>query len=344
MSGGGGHGGGKRRKHHEEHEEHENHERWLVSYADLVTVLMALFIVMFAMSNVDSKKFLQLKASLASSFGNPIVPIPGGPQPAPDTAPAEGPLDLGAPMISGAVKPDLSRESIKTRADREKADGQRRAVEGEIDRLEQARRKLIKTLEKKGLQDQVKFRYDERGLVVSIVTDKVLFAADRAELSPVGETVLRAIGPVLKAVPNGITVEGHTNTVPVKPKYFPSEWELSTARAVTVVRHLVDRDGVPARRLGAIGYADQRPLVPGTSERANRLNRRVEIILLSTLPPEEKALLPRMAPDESALAADAHASAPEQKEKPTAEDDHGAPAEEEDAPAEDAHQAPEEHH
>ncbi len=333
MSGGGGHGGGKRRKHHEEHEEHENHERWLVSYADLVTVLMALFIVMFAMSNVDSKKFLQLKASLASSFGNPIVPIAGGQQPAPDTAPADGPLDLGAPMQPTGAKAELARETVENRRKRARADAERRNVEGEVRKMEDARAKLLAALKKKGLQDQVRFRYDERGLIVSIVTDKVLFAADRAELSSIGYAVLDAIGPVLKAVPNGITVEGHTNTVPVKPKYFPSEWELSSARAVTVVRHLIDDARVPAKRLSAIGYADQRPLVRGTSTRANRLNRRVEIIILSTLPPKERALLPQMAP----TAAEAEPATPDDHPAAPAEDDPAAPAEDDPAAPADDH-------
>ncbi len=338
MSAGGGHGG-KRRKHHEEHEEHENHERWLVSYADLVTVLMALFIVMFAMSNVDSTKFLQLKASLASSFGNPIVAIPGGHQTAPDTAPAEGPLDLGAPVQPTGAKADLARETAERRLRRSSHDAQRRTVEAEVRRLEDARKKLLAALRKKGLEDQVRFSYDERGLIVSIVTDKVLFAADRAELAPIGQAALRAIGPVLRNVPNGITVEGHTNTVPVKPKYFPSEWELSSVRAVTVVRHLIDRQHVPARRLSAVGYADQHPLVPGTSSRANRLNRRVEIIVLSSLPPQDRALLPKMAPDAAALAEETAGPAKPVSvgttvvagdtvaDEPSTPDDHSAPAE-----------------
>jgi len=108
--------------------------------------------------------------------------------------------------------------------------------------------------------------------------------------------VLDALGPVLRALPNELLVEGHTNTVPVAPKYYPTEWELSSARATTVVRHLVDVDGLQPRRLSATGHADQRPLIPGTGVTANRVNRRVEIVIVSTLAPQDRGLLAAVAP------------------------------------------------
>jgi chemotaxis protein MotB len=289
-----------RRTRHEEHEEHENHERWLVSYADMITVLMALFIVLFAMSTVDQTKFEALRTSLASGFGNPVRVLAGSTSPVPGDAAADGPLELGSPMrplaseqvaqqVAQAVDAARARDALAA-ADRTRAN-----VEREVRSLEQTRKAIIAALRKHRLEKSVLFRYDARGLVVSVVTDEVLFASDRAELSPVGRTVLDAIGPVLRELPNDLLVEGHTNTVPVAPKYYPSEWELSSARATTVVRHLIAADGVAPDRLGATGYADQHPLIPGTGTRANRLNRRVEIVVASTLAPPDRALLASVA-------------------------------------------------
>jgi chemotaxis protein MotB len=291
----------KRRKRHEEHEEHENHERWLVSYADMITVLMALFIVLFAISTVDATKFEALKASLASSFGNPITVVNQGKSPTPGDTSSDFPLDLSAAIVAPStpkVESEVAKavSAARARDALAEADRTRAGVQREVRNLEQTRKAIVAALARKRLSGSVRFRYDERGLVVSVVTDEVLFAADRANLSSVGVAVLDAIGPVLRTIPNDLLVEGHTNLVPVAPKYFPTEWELSTARATTVVRHLIDAERIEPVRLSAAGYADQRPLIPGTSSRANRLNRRVEIVVVSTLPPEDRALLPTIAP------------------------------------------------
>jgi chemotaxis protein MotB len=286
----------RRRKRHPEHEEHENHERWLVSYADMITVLMALFIVLFAMSTVDKVKFWELRASLANSFGHEIAAVQGGKSPVPgDSAPAGAlsaspivPLQSSPSLtseISKAVNSARSREALKA------AEATRAHVESEVRTLEQVRKAIEKALAGKGLSRTVRFRFDERGLVVSVITDSVIFDPNRAELTRIGRTVLDAIGPVLRTMPNDLMVEGHTDTVAAGPRYYPSEWELSSARASSVVRHLVSAARIAPKRLSATGYADQRPLVRGTDPEANRVNRRVEIVVASTLPPEERALL-----------------------------------------------------
>jgi chemotaxis protein MotB len=289
----------KRRKRPEEPEEHENHERWLVSYADMITVLMALFIVLFAMSSVDQTKFDALKASLASSFGKPIAVVQAGKVPSVGDANAEGALSMGsvipasspqmAKQISNAVNAARAQDALK------KADQSRANIEKEVRTLEAARKAIMKELAKRHLTNSVKFHYDARGLVVSVLTDKVLFAPDQAVLSSHGASILDAMGPALKALPNELYVEGHTDSALAAPKNYPSEWELSSARASTVVRHLIDADGVAARRLSATGYAGERPLVPGTSDAANRLNRRVEVVIGSSLPSEERAQLSTVA-------------------------------------------------
>jgi chemotaxis protein MotB len=290
----------RRRRPEEEPEEHENHERWLVSYADMITVLMALFIVLFAMSSVDQTKFEALKESLASSFGKPIAAVQTGKTPSVGESDAQdGVLDVGSftlassPQISKEIDHAVSAARAKdalTAAEKSRAD-----VEREVRSMEAVRKAILAALAKHHLEHSVRFRFDERGLVISVITDKVLFAADRATLSPIGNTVLDAIAPALRVLPHDLMVEGHTNQVPVAPKYYPSEWELSGARATTVVRHLISADGISPKRLSATAYADQRPLIEGTSPRANRLNRRVEIVVASKLPADERAQLSEIA-------------------------------------------------
>jgi chemotaxis protein MotB len=253
-------GGGRRtRKGHEE--EHENHERWLVTYADMLTVLMALFIVMFALSVVDKAKFEKFAEGLNGDLGNGASLLDGGPglQQAGDT-----PIDLQAAIT--ALDEKQSRQQ---------------AAAQEQDDLERARQKILQALVAKHMEDKVRFRLDERGLVVTVVTDDVLFALGSATLRPQGTAVLDAIAPALKALPNQVTVEGHTDDLPISGS-FASNWELSTERATSVLRYLLDRHDLQAERLSAAGYADQRPLTPNISAAARSANRRVEVIVRAT--------------------------------------------------------------
>ena len=286
--------GGKRpRKVHEE--EHENHERWMVSYADMMTLLMVLFLVLFAIGQTDQKKFEELKNGLREGFGTPITSVHGGTGPLDQsgTLPQSVSLDIPAVAEPGAG-PGVSKEALdaaeKQRLERVRSDAQR-----EVRDLEETRRRLEIALRKRNLEGAARFRIDERGLVVSIVTDRVIFPADRAELAPDGRRILDAFAPVLDSVPNSLVIEGHTNTVNVRPKYFPSEWELSTARASAVVRYLVGSHGFSPQRLQAAGFADQRPLYPSSNPQANRLNRRVEVVLVSSLGTEGRSLLRQQA-------------------------------------------------
>jgi chemotaxis protein MotB len=138
----------------------------------------------------------------------------------------------------------------------------------------------------------VRFEIDERGLVAHIVADQVLFDAERAELRPEGAVILDAIAPTLRGLPNELAVEGHANHLAVTPGGpWPSNWELSAYRATTVVRYLA-RGGVPQERMSAEGYSSTRPLVPETDPQAITVNRRVDIVVLSTASAEANALLP----------------------------------------------------
>ncbi|GGC01648.1 flagellar motor protein MotB [Cellulomonas carbonis] len=293
MSSGHGSGGhGRRPKKHVEHEEHENHERWAVSYADMMTVLVGLFIVMYAVSQVDEVKYEQLRKSLAIGFGNdaPTMLVGGG-----------GALDSGeAVQITPDLTVELPSETMlvenkpqtpveaQTEAERLTA-----AAVAEYERLEGIADRIQASLDAQQLSDRVRFRISERGLVVGLVADDVFFAADRAHLAPTAERVLDAIAPVLREVQEEISVEGHANVVPTAA--YPTNWELSSDRATQVLRRLVEVGGLPPTRTAAVGYGDARPLDPSNTPQALEANRRVDLVVLSPAPDEVRRLLPQLA-------------------------------------------------
>jgi chemotaxis protein MotB len=146
------------------------------------------------------------------------------------------------------------------------------------------------------------FRFDERGLVVTIATDKVLFQSGSAELRPQGRHILDALEPTLATLPNQLSVDGHTNWLPISSAPFPSNWELSTDRATGVLRYLAGR-GIPATRMSATGYADTRPLLPRTNPRAVVVNRRVEIVVLAAVDDAQGRAVQQLGNDDTASGA-----------------------------------------
>jgi chemotaxis protein MotB len=285
------HPGRKRPKKHEE-EEHENHERWLVSYADMVTLLMVLFIVLFAISQVDKAKYEELATGLAASFGGPVTVVSG-------TANEPSVLDGGAaPVdIESAIGPpqDVERESVDQAAAQAAAErAQRVAAEAAsaYDDLAAAQAQIEAALAAAGHAGAARYEIDERGLVVHIVADAVLFDAEEAVLRPQGRQILDAVAPTLNGLPNPLGIEGHANHLPVTPGGpWPSNWELSGYRASTVLRYLA-AEGVPEPRMAATGHSSTRPLVPETDPNALSVNRRVDIVVLSTASAEANSLLP----------------------------------------------------
>lgn len=290
MSGGGGHGGGgKRRGHEEEHEEHENHERWLVSYADMMTLLMVLFIVMFAISQVDSKKFMALKNGLESGFGSPLSMLDGaddllsvGGHIAPDSVNLAGVAgnknaDPNESQSNKGETPQVSPEKVAELVNATN----KAAVAKEVENLKEAKEELEKALAAAGAAKGATFRFNEQGLVVTIATDKVLYASGGATMLPGGRRILDALAPTLVGLPNRLSIDGHTDSNPISTAQFPTNWELSTARATGVLRHLQSAHRIPFRRMFATGYADTRPIKAGRSEAANSANRRVEIIVVA---------------------------------------------------------------
>jgi chemotaxis protein MotB len=293
-----------RKKHGGGHaEEHENHERWLITYADMLTLLMVLFIVMFAMSQVDKKKFAELANGLKSGFGAKTAAFTGEPA----VLDGKGNDSSMIPMLPN-VSPGLSgaagtastdttskaAQAAVAASDRARAGQSAADAVREVDNLKKIQQQITDALKQRKLDKNVIFTIDERGLVVTVVTSSVVFAGDRAELLGPGRTILDAVVPPLRALPNRIEVDGHTNQLPVPTVNYPSAWELSTARASSVVRYLLAR-GIAIDRLSAAGFAGTRPLIPPSDPRAATMNRRVDIVVLSTLPADERALLPSAA-------------------------------------------------
>ncbi len=264
---------GRRSKGAHAEEEPENSERWLLTYADMITLLMVLFIVLFAIGQVDQKKFDKLHDGLANSFGQPTV-LQG----------SNGLLEgsaAQAPVPDDAVATSQSIQSQRDAAVQAQQAQAQAAARRQQASMEAVRKRILAALTKQGLADAVQFQTKEqRGLVVNIVTDRVLFDLGEATLRPQGVKVLDAIAPALKNLPNEMVIEGHTDNLPISDARFASNWELSTQRATTVLRHLLTR-GLAARKVAAAGYADQRPLTPDSSATSRARNRRVAIVILS---------------------------------------------------------------
>jgi len=250
-----------KRKHAAHDEEHENSERWLLTYADMITLLMVLFIVLFAIGQTDLKKFAAFKHSFHSGGGS--AAMTGG----------NGVLN-GSAAAANTPVPGSSSQTDKVSM----ANVEATALTG-------ARKQIQAALSSAGLNSAVQFRSDPRGLVVTIVTDHVLFETGSAVLTADGNHVIDAIAPSLLKLPNQISIEGHTDNQPILGGgLYPTNWELSTGRATSVLRYLIDAHHVPGSRLSAAGYADQRPVAPNDTPANRAKNRRVDIVILSSVP------------------------------------------------------------
>ena len=284
--------GRRRAKKHEEHEEHENHERWLVSGFDMMTLLFVLFVVLFAMSKVDEQKFAALAKGMAESFGGPITVQPG---PTPEGSVLDG--LPGVVDIASAIPPDPEVQQAQidqaaAAAAIERAERIAAEAAAAYDDLAAARDRIEAALTAAGYAGAARYEIDERGLVVHIVADQVLFDAEQAVLRPEGRAILSAVAPALTGLPNELQVEGHANHLPVTPGgLWPSNWELSAYRATTVLRYL-GGNGVPETRMTAAGFASTEPLVPESDPNALSVNRRVDVVVLSDASAEANALLP----------------------------------------------------
>ena len=300
-----GHGRKKKGGHEEEH---ENHERWAVSYADMMTVLMALFLVLYAMSSVDQQKFDALRTSLAAGFGQQALPADGGSGVMSGATGDPIELDKATPVAPAAASPVTTDGAANPAAGMGASAGDLAAARQEYSRLEEVRRQIQAALAAAGRSDAATLDITERGLEVVVVSDDVFFANNSDAMQPGGIAVVDAIGPVLAGIDDKIAIEGHTNSLPLTGGPFRSNTGLSSMRASSVLDRFADATGVGRDRMRAVGYGDTRPLVPNEDPRAVEVNRRVDVVVLSPASAAVKALLPQVAaagPDQPEAAAPA---------------------------------------
>ncbi|MGZ6825282.1 MAG: flagellar motor protein MotB [Mycobacteriales bacterium] len=244
-------------------EEHDNHERWLLTYADLITLLLALFMMLYAMSVLDLKKYEAFQEAFTQGMGKHVHQLPGQGDPpngqklATKPGALTGKPDPSPSPLSDQLKPVLDEAALKKLKD-----------------------KLDREIAMTGLQDEVQVSLDPRGLEVNVVSG-VLFPSASATLSDQGHHLLTSLGVVFASMSNPLVVEGHTDSRPISSPMFPSNWELSTARATAVLRYLISGDHLAAGRMSAAGYADTRPRATNGTDAGRALNRRVDIVVLA---------------------------------------------------------------
>ncbi len=246
-------------------------ERWLLTYADMITLLMALFIVMWAISAVNIGKFNELKASLRAAFSGKIFD-----RSEPHVLTGErSVLNPEGAQVSPIEQIPSALQAV-TDALRETATDQQ-----DLENLRWLKRQIDAYARSHGFAGRIRTSIDERGLAVRLLTDEVLFDTGKAVLKRRSLPLLAHIARLLvsRDIENPVRVEGNTDNVPISTPEFPSNWELSTARATAVLAKLLAH-GVPPSRLSVAGYADQRPVASNATAAGRRLNRRVELVVL----------------------------------------------------------------
>lgn len=237
-------GGHHKKKGGHEESSGENVPLWYVSFSDMMAVLMSMFVMLYSMSNLDTNKFQEVVVSLNGAWGV----LSGGP----------GVLYLAD--LPTNMNPDDPTVQLSP--------------------LYVIQQKYAKPLEKQGAEGRIDTELTSQGLRMRF-TDRTLFAPGSATLRPEAAEVMSAVGELLRNAPNRITVEGHTDSTPISTAMFPSNWELSTARATAVIHYLIENEGIAPKRLTAAGYGEFWPLVPNDTPERRAYNRRVEITLLS---------------------------------------------------------------
>ncbi len=221
--------------------EKENGERWLVTYSDLITLLLIFFIVLYSMSQINAQKFVEFSQSMAIVFGQ---------------TGRSGVLDGGRSVIPSDQATYKQRHNM-------------------MNTREQIRRMIAQM----GLEGKITVREEQRGLVIS-VKDTVFFYAGSADLGQRAREIISKVGSLLADLPNSIRIEGHTDNIPIHTAKFYSNWELSTARATNVLHYMIQSASISPDRLSAAGYGEFKPVTSNESDNGRAANRRVDIVLL----------------------------------------------------------------
>jgi len=219
-------------------------ERWLVTYADMITLLLIFFIVMYTMSQVDAAKFESLASSLSQAMGagGMIMESPG------------------PSFVSGASQ--SAAEELEERQE-----------------FKDIQNQLEVLIQERGLAAEIVVTSEQRGIVISF-QENVLFPSGSAQLTEQAQRLIDEVAPVLQETDNNLRIEGHTDNLPIHTEKFPSNWELSASRATSVLQELLRTADMRAARLSAVAYGEYRPRVVNNTSDKRQLNRRVDIVIL----------------------------------------------------------------
>jgi chemotaxis protein MotB len=246
--------------------------RWLLTYADMLTLMFALFVIMYALAaDGNPQRAQEVAAQFRAVFGvvtggSTILPSEGSNQGVHFKIMAGEPEEGGAggPTKAGGAPPEQNPVS-----------------EAEKGKQKEIEKKLTVALQRALGAQKVSIRREARGLVVSLLTDKVLFDLGEVHIKGEMREILGEIAGVIKQYPDRqIVVEGHTDDLPMRSDKYPSNWELSAMRATSVVRYFIEEKGLDPSRLSASGYGEFQPLVPNVSEVNRRINRRVDVVIM----------------------------------------------------------------
>lgn len=243
-----------RKKHAKPHEE-EAGEAWLLPYSDLMTLLLALFIALFAMSQTDSSKMQALAQAFTAAF------------------------NMGGPSFFSGMGPSMSMPSTPSSG----AESSNSAYMEENENLREAQEKLEQYIKENNLEDQVSTELTEDGLMIRL-KEKALFASGSASLQGQAEQIVPVIAALLSSLPERVTISGHTDNVPISTAQFPSNWELSSSRAVNLMRGLMGaQPSLNPARFSALGYSEYRPIASNDTEEGRAQNRRVEVFIARSM-------------------------------------------------------------
>ena len=260
----------KKRKKHDE--EHENMERWLVSYADFITLLFAFFVTMYSISRVDGSKLGSAVESLQRALGSVIaVQI---------TQRDPGVFQVNHAPNMVTINPIQGAKGYLSNPDKEAFEKLAKEIKGAVDKLSQG-------TSDGGSLNQIQLIIEKRGLVIR-VSEHLFFKSGDASILPEFIPILDILGKALEKVPNHIRIEGHTDSVPIRTAKFPSNWELSTTRATNVLRYLLTYFHFTPENLSATGYGEFRPVDSNRTVEGRFQNRRVDFVILSSREMEDE--------------------------------------------------------
>jgi len=248
----------KKREH--VHQEEEAGEAWLLPYSDLMTLLLAVFIVLFAVSKIDAEKAQQISEQFSGTMMNKGY----------ETGGSSGAGSNGNGAQTGGPL------NIETQSELESFMG-----EYELRKLENLKAELDTKLHNQGMDQSVSTMIDMRGLVIRL-NNAIFFDSGSAEIKKQSEDTLVEVAGLLNTIDNYIRVEGHTDNVPIRRSNYPSNWELSTARAVNVVKLFIDKCNFSPDKLIAVGYGEFKPVADNATAEGRAKNRRIDVIVLSS--------------------------------------------------------------